>query len=186
MGIVVTGGLTALPDALSSQCGGASHGGGGGGGPEAGVALLLRWRRWLVVHVDTRVANQLPIGCAGFGVPVDTAFAADLRRDPFGTSTLRIGVETPPGLPLFRLTTGAGVAWGSRPLPLGVLAVAWSTRGPHARFLIEAERAPARVRAREVHHDWANHQPDVSRPILFYPAARTVRIGVEWPLGSPR
>jgi hypothetical protein len=148
--------------------------------------LLFRVRRWMVIHADTRVAHQLPFGCYLVGVPVDTSFAQGLHHDPFATSTLRGGVETPPGLPLFRATAGVGVAWGSQPLPLGVLAIAWSTRGEGMRFLIEGERAQTRVRAQEVHHNWATHEPDVARSIVLYPVVHTLRIGFEWPLRSKR
>jgi hypothetical protein len=182
-GIVFTGGIAALPDGLSSQCG--SHvNGGGGGGPEGGAALLLRLRRWIVLQMDTRVVKQLEFGCYLVGVPVDTAYPATFRRDPLATTTARLGIETPAGFPLLRASVGAGVAWGGQPLPLGVLAIAWSTRGPRARFLIEAERAQTRVRAEERHHDFTNSAVDLSRSIVLRPVYHTVRIGVELPLGS--
>lgn len=97
---------------------------------------------------------------------------------------MRLGVELPPGLPLFRVTAGAGVAWGGQPLPLGVLALGWSTRGRGARFLMEAERAYTRMRAQERHRDFANSQVNVLRPIVIHPAYHTVRVGLELPLGS--
>jgi hypothetical protein len=184
--IVIAGGLTALPDALSTQCG-SSVNGGGGGGLEGAVALLVRVRRWIVIQADTRMSDALALfGCEAVGVPVDTSYAAGLRHDLFATSTLRAGLETPPGLPLFRMTAGLGVAWGSQSLPLAVMAIGWSTRGQRARFLIEGERAQTRVRAEEVHRSWAAQQPGVTRPIVLYPAVHTFRMGVELPLRSDR
>jgi len=183
LGIVLTGGVSSLPDGLSSQCGSAVNGG-GGGGPEGSAALLLRLRHWITVQLDTRVVMQLSFGCYLVGVPVDTVYPPTFRRDPLVTSTVRVGVETPSGLPLFRVSAGAGVVWGGQPLPVGVFALGWSTRGPRLRFLIEAERAYTRLRAQEVHHDFLYSQADVSRPIVLHPGYHTVRSGVELPAGS--
>jgi hypothetical protein len=186
IGIVIAGGLTALPDALSTQCGSFEEPSGGTGGPEGAAALLIHVRRWFVVQADARVAFNVPLpGCPQIGVLVDTVFARGLRHEPLATSALRAGLETPPGLPLFRVTAGLGVAWGGQPLPLAVMAIGWSTRGQRMRFLIEGERAQTRVRGEEVHHS-DGQQPDVTRPIVVYPAIHTFRMGVEWPLRSAR
>jgi hypothetical protein len=186
IGIVLAGGLTALPDALSTQCGRFEGPSGGTGGPEGAAALLVHVRRWFVVQADTRVVYNLPLpGCPEIGVSVDTVFASRLRHEPLATSAVRAGLETPPGLPLFRVTAGLGVAWGVQPLPLAVMAIGWSTRGKGARFLIEGERAQTRVRGEEVYH-MNRPQPDVTRPVVVYPAVQTLRMGVELPLRSDR
>ena len=129
------------------------------------------------------MAYALPnFGCFVVSFPADTAFAANLLRDLLAPSALRAGLETPPGLPLFRLTAGVGVAWGSPRLPLDVTAIGWSTRSQRIRFLIDVARARTRVGAEEIRHDCVTHGPDVARSIRPYPVIHTLRMGVELPL----
>lgn len=51
--------------------------------------------------------------------------------------------------------------------------------------MIEGERAQTRVRGEEVYHQ-NRPQPDVTRPIVVYPAVHTFRMGIELPLRSDR
>lgn len=183
--VMLSGGLASLSDAVGAQCGNRGNGG-GGGGPEFGLAVLSRIHRWLAVEADTRALKQLSVGCYAVGFQVDTTYARDLRRDPAASSTIRVALETPPGVPLFRATLGGGVIWGVRPIPLGVFSAAWSTRGQGTRFFAEVERQQIRVHAVERHHGWASQTPDVNVPIVIYPTSHTVRLGFEIPVSDVR
>lgn len=184
--VAITAGPVGLPDALGAQCGSEANGA-GGVGLEGGVALLARPARWLVLQLDGRAANQAPLGCTDIGVPADTVYARDLRRDPLPTATARVGIETPPGLPLARLTAGVGGVWGGRRLPLTVIGVAVGTRGRRVGFLLEAERYSTRVDARERVFHWETDGPTtVERLVSLRPTAYAVRVGVELRPGGPR
>jgi hypothetical protein len=179
VGLAVSGGVASVPDALGAQCG--RNGGGSGGGVEASGAVVVRPWRWMIVQGDTRVVQQLvPNGCTLVLFALDTSYAASGRREPFTTSTLRAGVETPRGMPLVRATAGIGRVWGSPTLPVTMLGVAAGTRGRRVRFLVEAERLQTRVPAEEVRNDFP--QPARRRPIVVRPVWHSVRLGVELPL----
>jgi hypothetical protein len=179
VGLALLGGVASVPDALGAQCG--RNGGGSGGGVEGSAAVVVRPWRWMIVQGDTRVAQQLvPNGCTLVLFAVDTSYEASGRREPFATSTLRLGVETPRGMPLVRATAGIGRVWGSPTLPVAMLGVAAGTRGRRLRFLVEAERLQTRVPAEEVLNDFP--QSERRRPIVVRPVWHSVRLGVEVPL----
>jgi hypothetical protein len=179
MGLAITAGGSALPDALSTQCGSRVNGG-GTGGLEISAAAVVRKHRWLVLQADSRAVVQLMGGCYLVLPAVDTAYSADLVHHPFITSTMRIGLETPPNLPMFRATAGAGIVWGGHALPVQVLAVGAGSRGKRERFLIEVERTQTRVHADEEYHSGPRIGERV--PIVMYPSWISVRLGVELPL----
>jgi len=181
--LVFGGGIARLPDAFSKQCGTTRNGGGVSSGPEVGAGFLFRPLRWIVVLADTRVATELPIpsGCYLTLPGIDTTYTR--QGSPFATSTLRVGVETPRGAPLVRLTIGSGVVWGGPALPLTVLTAGWSTRGPGKRFFADIERAQTRLHATERHNF---PTPGFSQPIVLRPVVHTVRAGFEIPLRSTR
>jgi len=188
--IVFGGGIAQLPDAVSRQCGTAGNGAGAVGGVDAAAGLFIRQHRWMII-LDTRVAtNPFPGGC-GFDrsiaqiqqLPrVDTSFSR--KGSPFATSTLRVGVETPPRFPLVRLTVGPGIVWGAPPLPLVVWTAGWSTRGEGNRFFADFERAQTRLRATEVdyHSSRVTLSGPPARSIVLHPAVHTVRVGIEVPM----
>jgi hypothetical protein len=109
-----------------------------------------------------------------------------MSRDLFETATVRFGVETPPNLPLVRLTAGLGVLWGRPTMPVGVIGLAMSTRGPHKRFLVEAERLQMRVHADERHNGTGAGGTSYSKALRFNPSTFTVRLGMEWTFGAAR
>jgi hypothetical protein len=185
IGVALTAGGSALPDALGTQCG--SHVNAGGiGALEISAAALVRRRRWLVLQADTRALGPIPVGtgCAAVLPAVDTAYSAGSPHGAFITSTMRVGVETPPNLPVFRATAGAGVVWGRHPLPVEVLAVGLGSRGERGRFLIEVERAQARVHADTRYNTGARAGERV--PIVMHPSWVSVRLGIELPLATGR
>ncbi len=178
--IGVATGLSALPDAFGAQCG-SNFNGGGGGGAELGLSILRRLGYHLAVQADTRLTGNLGLtGCKLSLPPVDTSYAKSLSRNFFATSTIRIAAETPQSLPLFRLTAGTGLAWASPTLPIGVVSLAWSTRGENTRFFVEFERLQARIHAEEQHHNFGAASPPYSRPIVMYPVEHTLRFGLAW------
>ena len=148
-----------VPDALSLECGGTSDAVPSIGG---GVAFLFRARQWLVVEADTRV-NAIPsgIGC-GERAPVPTpvgpneavgAVTRDWHRvptPPLLRSAMRVGVETPPGLPLVRATVGSGLFWANTLTPFETAAMGIGTRGRWARLYAELETNISRVRVNDV------------------------------------
>jgi len=186
--LATTLGFSSLPDGLSTQCGNRGGPSGAGGGLEFGAALMLRVRRWLVLQGDTRATDDMleGLGCLQVGAGVDTAYARNLQHHVLATSTLRAGVETPPGWLLVRLTAGGGLVWGSRMVPLGVLAVGTGTRGRGKRFLIEFERLQTRLHATEVHDNGEPAQPGAQIPIVVHQEWYALRLGVEFPLHSER
>jgi hypothetical protein len=177
VGIAVGG--SAMPDAISAQCGSRINGDGAPGG-EVGLSVLHRVGGHVALQADTRFTTPLMGGCYLVLPAVDTSYAESLSRSPLTTSTVRVAAETPPSLPLFRLTAGAGVAWGSPRLPLGVVALAWSTRGEHRRFFVEFERMQTRVHAEERHHLPPAGQQPFTRGIVLYPVEHTLRLGFSW------
>jgi hypothetical protein len=181
-GIAVTAGLASLPDGLSTNCGSRGEPGGGGGGPEVGAALMRRMGRFLVLQADTRATADVINGlaCEQVGALVDTVYAPNLQHHVLATSTLRAGVETPPGSPLLRLSAGVGAVWGSQLLPISTFAVGTGTRGAGRRFFVEFERLQTRLQGTEVHHGSA--QPDVRTAIVAHPVWHSLRCGIEWPL----
>ena len=190
--VVFAGGIAHLPDAVSRQCGTKENGGSADDGLDAGAGLLFRLTGWIVVLADTRVAARFPNprGCGldqsiahvQVLVPVDTNFSR--TGSPFATSTLRVGVETPPGVPLVRVTVGPGLVWGGPLLPLTVLTAGWSTRGQGNRFFADFERAQIRLRATEVNYNSFTVTPSwpPTRSIVLHPVVHTVRLGIEVPL----
>jgi hypothetical protein len=179
VGLALSGGVATVPDALGAQCG--RNGGGSGGGLEASGAVIVRPWRWLVVQGDARTVPALaPSGCTLVRYQIDTSYAGSGRRAPLTTSTLRVGLETPRGLPLLRATAGVGSVWGAPTLPITVLGVAAGTRGRYVRFLVEAERLRTRAQAEEVRTDFGH--PERRRPIVVHPVWHAVRLGVEVPL----
>ncbi len=172
-------GLAFLPHAMSGQCG---SGSGGDGGVELGAAALVRLGHGVVVQGDTRLIRHMDFatGCKPIIPPVDTTFSLALNRDMLATSTLRVGLETPRSWPLFRATAGAGALWGARTLPVGVLGLAWSTRGEHRRFFAELERLQTRDDATELRHAFANGGQESVRAIVVHPVAHLLRFGVAW------
>jgi hypothetical protein len=164
--------LIASSASLIAQTQGAPH-----------VGILVRLRRPWVLQADARLAHPLGGGCFLVGRSVDTSFEARTSRDPFSTSAIRVGVETPMSMPLVRLTAGIGALWGGPTLPYAVLGVAFATRGPRKRFLIEAERLQTRVHAEEVHHGVSGGTL-LSWPIRVSPSTYTVRLGMEWALAG--
>ena len=178
VGLALSGGVATIPGALAGQCG--QNGGGGGEGVEASGAIVLRPWRWVVAQVDARAVPRLVGGdCTAMLFRIDTSYAARDRRDPLATSTVRLGVETPQGMPLVRATAGIGLVWGSPALPVTMFGIAVGTRGRRVRFVAEVERLRTRVHAEEVLNDF---QPGRRRPIDVYPVWHSVRLGVEVPL----
>ena len=112
VGLALSAGVATIPGALGAQCG--RNGGGGGMGVEASGAVVVRPWRWVVAQADARAVPRLVGGdCTLVLYAVDTSYAPSDRRDPLATSTLRVGVETPQGMPLVRATAGIGMVWGS-------------------------------------------------------------------------
>lgn len=178
--LAVTGGLTSIPDGLGAQCGRNARGN-SGGGPEGSAAVVVRPWRLMVVQGDLRVAKHMvPTGCDLIGFDLDTTYNADDRRDPFVTSTVQVGIETPANWPLLRATAGMGVLWGSSMRTVPVVGVAAGTRGQNLRLLVTAERMQTRVNATEV--IGFPRLSASSRPIVVRPSWYAVRVGVEMPL----
>lgn len=179
--IGVATGASALPDAFGAQCG-SNINGGGGGGVELGVSALRRLGHLLAVQADTRLTGNLGLTGCKLSLPaIDTSYSRSLSRNVFATSTIRIAAETPQSLPLFRLTAGTGLAWASPTLPVGVVSLAWSTRGENRRFFIEFEHLQARIDAQERHNlGSVSGQQPYSRPIVIYPIEHTFRLGMAW------
>ncbi len=174
-------GAAGMPDALSTQCGSRENGD-GAAGVEVGASLLRRLGYSIALQVDTRfIAQPLMSGCYAVLPAVDTAYGASLRRDPLATSTIRLAVETPRSMPLFRLSSGYGLAWGEPTLSLHMIALAWSTRGEHKRFFVEFERLQTQVDAEERHNMPPAGQQAFRRPIVTYPVGHTLRFGLAWP-----
>ena len=179
VGLALSGGVATIPGAFGAQCG--RNGGGGGVGVEASGAVVARPWRWVIAQADARAVPRLVGGdCTLVLYSIDTAYAVSDRRNPLATSTLRVGVETPQGMPLVRATAGIGRVWGSPTLPVTIFGIAVGTRGRHVRFVVEAERFRTRVHAEEVLNDF--QQPGRRRPIAVHPVWHSVRFGVEVPL----
>ena len=185
-GMTTTFGITGFPDALGKQCGTAVNGKGVNVAPDLNAGLVVRIRKPWVVQVDNRLAYQMLSlsGCYAVLPAVDTVYDARMSRDLFGTTSIRFGVETPPSLPLVRFTAGIGTLWGSPVMPIGVFGLAVSTRGPHKRFLVEAERSTARVHADERHSHPAGDGSPFSNSLRFSASTFTVRLGMEWAFAS--
>lgn len=179
-GVTTTLGVRGYSDALSTQCG-AKVNGSGTIGPDGALGFLMRVRRYIVVQADASIGHPLSSGCFLVLPNTDTSYDARFSRDPFSTSAVRIGAETPASMPLLRFTAGVGALWGRPTTPYGVLGAAFSTRG-RKRFLMEAERLQLRMHADEVHHAVAGGQP-YSKSLTLYPASFTIRIGMEWAFG---
>jgi hypothetical protein len=184
-GITSAFGITRFPDGLGKQCGNAVNGTDPTIAPDIDAGVIVRVRRPWIVQLDTRAAYQFLgfSGCYLVGSAVDTIYDARMSRDLFATSAIRFGVETPRNLPLVRLTAGIGALWGNPVRPIGVLGFAASTRGPHKRFLIEAERSTTRVNADERHNALAGGT-SYSRAIRMSPSTFSVRLGMEWGFAS--
>jgi hypothetical protein len=186
-----------VPDAFSSKCGDRSGGSMGWG---ANVSLVARPRGVLVVRGDAHVmANALDTGCAGTGheAPIGGGRTAEwdawryvghVPEDRFATTTLRIGMETPPGAPLVRLLIGGGAVLSGRgALPLGVASLGTGTRGAR-RLFVEWEYAVSTVMS-ELPRDIfvAGAAVPVAADTLrlrVWPRWSTLRAGVELPLGG--
>jgi hypothetical protein len=200
------GGLAAdvggVPDELSSRCGNGS-----GAAPMlgGGFSLLYHARSWLVLSTDTRFGTAFNYGCK-LTIPGDVQvgpnqWASPVYRDlrsvpmaPLLRSALHVGVETPKGAPLLRVTGGSGWIWAGRPVPFATATVGLGSRGNVVRFYTEFEMSAARVRVNETqtffHLDSANpptHVIDSQRttPVVLHPQWGALHIGVEVPRGSP-
>lgn len=157
---------------------------GGGGGFEAQGGVMFRTSRHLLIEADVRTAGLVRSDCAGVGRAVDTSYASVQRYpDPYVTSSLKVGYETPAPLPLLRFTVGGGALVRGHPSGFAMFGVAWSTRGPRGRLFIEAERTETRIRGTETRHDFVNHVlPDITRSFNTRASTQAYRIGLEWPL----
>ncbi|HEY0930752.1 MAG TPA: hypothetical protein VGE27_12600 [Gemmatimonas sp.] len=179
VGLGLTGAVTTLPDVFVSQCG-VGNTGGGAGIAGAGALLFRPWN-WIAMQAD--VSATLPTikaGCVGLVSAVRIDYDHKDFIDPVFLSTARIGLETPPGLPLVRATIGAGYVLGGTQPPLTVWGFATGTRGQGKRLLIEWDRFRTRVNAAEVR---SNGLVDTSStPMVVRPRWSALRIGVELPL----
>ena len=191
----------AVPDPFSTRCG-RGKGSGLGWGP--GGALIVRPRPWLVFQADARVVMSTwdVFGCYADlpFVRVDSNtyesrpgadFPSGTPGYPFATTALRIGLETPPGeplLPLLRAMIGGGVAWGTRPAPIGSATFGLGTRGKGKRFYMELELNTTRVNASE-RRTRTRFDPagpvDLGTsvvPIVIHGRGGALRAGIEMPL----
>jgi hypothetical protein len=183
LGLSLTAGATGVPKALITRCGSAN--GGGALGLDGGAALLVRPWRSLVLQADLRVGRTvLRSDCTAIGVAVDTAYPAALHQNPYRSSIVRLGVETPRSWPLVRATAGVGRVWGNSSVPLTAVAIGAGSRGAGARFLVETERQWARVHAEERVYDWDTPRSIAVRPVVVRPVMTLVRVGFEFPLMS--
>jgi hypothetical protein len=159
--------------------------GGGGGGFEGNGSLILRSARHFLVEAGVHAAHLWTGDCAGTAKEVDTAYVdVHLTPDPYLTSSLKLGYETPAPLPLFRLTAGAGALWGGRPSAFFDFGLAWSTRGPRGRLFVEMEQTRTRIRGVERHYDLVTQQLNATRPFHIGASTESYRIGLEWPLSG--
>ena len=188
-----------VSDAMAAQCG---YGHGGSPMLGAGAALLFAPRSWLIMAGDLRMSGTLLTGCK-LSIPAavylgDNQWEYPVYRDyrnvptsPLTRSAVRIGVQTPPGLPLLRATVGGGLLWSSTPAPFGAATVGIGSRGTHVRFYAEFEADVARVRVFETrtrfHVDSVRGPVVDSRtttPVVIHPRWGAMHIGVELPFAS--
>ena len=185
-----------IPDAFATQCGSGTTPAYGGG-----LSVLVRPRRWLIVAADTRVSTfpDVGFGCSlNLPAPVqvgpneyenwaDKEYPKGVPRTPLYQSVLHVGVETPPGSPLFRATVGGGVIWTGRRTPMGTMAIGGGSRGGGARFYWELETSVCRVDVREEHtrfrFDSNTTTPLPSRIVSYveHPRWTLLHLGLERP-----
>lgn len=172
LSLTTTVGGTSIPDALGMKCG--RNGGASAGAIEWSAGAVLRPWQLLVVQTDVRSAHSPVNGCNLVLFDVDTSYNG-VGGFPFVSSTVRIGLETPPSLPLLRLTAGVGREWGAPGQQFAVIGGALGTRG-RRRALLELDYMRANVSANETRFGVA------PRPITVRPSWLAVRAGVEWTL----
>lgn len=179
VGLGLSGGLSTLPDAFVSQCGVPKNG--GGAGVLGAASFLFRPWGWITTQADlSATVITMPSSCLGLVSRVRVGYDRRDLQNPTFLSTVRIGLETPPRLPLLRATIGTGRVLGGTQPSLMVWGIATGTRGPRARLLIEWDQYRARVNAEEVR---SNGQVDTSRtPMVVRPRWSALRVGVELPI----
>lgn len=186
-----------IPDDFANQCGSGTTPAYGGG-----LSVLVRPRRWLIVAADTRVSTfpDVGFGCSlNLPAPVQVGpneyenwagkeYPKGVPTTPLYQSVLHVGVETPLGSPLFRITVGAGVIWTGRRTPMGTMAIGGGSRGRGARFYWEIETNVCRVDVREEHtrfrFDSTTTTPLPSRIVSYveHPRWTLLHLGLEVPL----
>lgn len=196
-GVLLTLGFGTLPDAFTSRCG---REGSGSAGPGLGAAVLARLPRGLVVQGDAHaVLDAIDMGCdailhvRNLGPGLYETLPGAVVEDgtptvPLARTTLRVGLETPPSLPLLRATVGGGAIWTGGMAPIAVATLGAGTRGRVQRYYAELEAAVTRVRATERRE---RHQADATGdrivgvttvPLVLRPVWLTLNVGVEIPL----
>jgi hypothetical protein len=178
-GFSLGAGVTTVNSPMHLSCGG------GDGGLEANAGLVLRPRGIWIVEADVRSAAIVSADCASLRVlrPVDTTYSAPLH-DPYLTSTLRVGVETPVRLPLIRLSAGAGVYLAGRRSPFATFDAIWSTRGKRARLFVAAEQTIRRASALERTFDLPTAKVVRTRDLPVNALTNSYRVGLEFPFGQ--
>ncbi len=179
VGLGLTGGFSTVPSPFVSQCPSPSD---NAFGLNFAPSLFLRPWQWIVLQVDGSVTLPTMGGDCVLLLPLQYIdFDKRDIRDPVLLSTVRIGLETPEHLPLFRATIGTGRVWGTPYRPLTVWGVAAGGRGKGARFLMEWEQYRSRVNAEKV-REGMNRETSRT-PIVARLRWSTLRFGVEVPIG---
>jgi hypothetical protein len=189
--------LGALPDDFASQCGTSSAPSYGGG-----LTAIFRPRRWFITSVDARVSDVMAggLGCKlTIPAPVQIgpnewenwagkAYPSGVAAKPLVRNALHIGVETPPGAPLLRVTVGGGMIWTGSTTPFASIAIGGGSSGRGARFYWEVETNVCAIRVRETHTrfriDSTVSTPLPSRVVSYveHPRWTALHVGLEMPL----
>jgi hypothetical protein len=172
------GGGVAFTHRAAGSCGG------DGGGLEASGGVVVRPRGFWVIEGDFRAASLATGDCVTSVRYTDTTYAPSVFHNPYVASTVRTGIETPAGLPLIRLTAGAGIFLAGRATPFAAFDAVWSTRGTSARVFVAAEWTVARISGLEERYVNLDVSTISTRPIHTNVTSGAFRVGVELPVGQ--
>jgi hypothetical protein len=189
--------LGSVPDQFGQRCG---HEDGSvvyGGG----LTVVHRPRRRMVAVFDARASNVVKFGSCRYAVapavPIGpnefenrptVAYPRGTPAAPLRRTSVRIGVEVPPGLGMLRATIGGGWIWSGarRPFATGVLEFGTANAG--LRLVAGLERSIVWVRQGLEYSRYRQVGDEVTRlPSRFdlHTAAKhwtIARLGIELPL----